>query len=95
MSTIKATVTDRRIELEVPADWPDGTQVEIHPLTKEADEAMPSGEVDALLAAMDEFEPLEFTDAELAAWETHRQARRDWEKMQFAARAGKLQGIWE
>jgi hypothetical protein len=28
---IKATIKGRRVEVEVPADWPEGTQVEIHP----------------------------------------------------------------
>jgi hypothetical protein len=32
MTTIKATIKGRRLELDVPADWPDGTEVEIHPL---------------------------------------------------------------
>jgi hypothetical protein len=32
MTTIKATVKGRRLELDAPADWPDGTEVEIHPL---------------------------------------------------------------
>ncbi len=30
-TTIKATIRGRRVEVEVPADWPEGTQVEIHP----------------------------------------------------------------
>jgi hypothetical protein len=32
MHTIKATVTAGRLEVAVPADWPDGTEVEIHPV---------------------------------------------------------------
>jgi hypothetical protein len=32
MTTIKATIKGRRLELDVPADWPDGIEVEIHPL---------------------------------------------------------------
>lgn len=30
-TTIKATIKGRRLEVEVPADWPEGAQVEIHP----------------------------------------------------------------
>jgi hypothetical protein len=40
-------------------------------------------------------EPLRMTDAELAAWEADRKARRDWEKAHFFERAGKLQRMWE
>lgn len=32
MTTIKATVKGRRLELDAPADWPDGTEVEIYPV---------------------------------------------------------------
>lgn len=32
MTTIQAIIKGRRLELDVPADWPDGLQVEIHPL---------------------------------------------------------------
>jgi hypothetical protein len=31
---ITATVTDGRLEVEVPADWPDGTEVEVCPLAR-------------------------------------------------------------
>ena len=36
MTTIKATIKNRRLELDVPPDWPDGTEVEIHPLDARA-----------------------------------------------------------
>lgn len=36
MTTIIATIKGRRLELDVPADWPDGTEVEIHPLEQNA-----------------------------------------------------------
>ena len=32
MNIIKATVKRGRLELNVPADWPDGIEVEIHPV---------------------------------------------------------------
>ena len=89
MNAIKATVTGGRLELNVPADWPDGTEVEILPLSKGADVD------DMLLAAMDQLEPLDLTEAELAAWKAERQARKEWEKAQFAQHAGKLQRMWE
>ncbi len=68
MSTIKATVAGGRLELDVPADWPDGTEVEIQPLAREAaDDTMSPQEIAKLLAVMDQLEPLELTDAERAA----------------------------
>jgi hypothetical protein len=33
---ITATVKEKRLELDVPVDWPDGTEVQIHPLEREA-----------------------------------------------------------
>ncbi len=36
MTTITATIKGRRLELDVPADWPDGIEVEIHPLDQDA-----------------------------------------------------------
>lgn len=33
MTTIKATIKGRRLELDVPADWPDGTEVEVVPVS--------------------------------------------------------------
>jgi hypothetical protein len=97
MTTIKATVTRGRLELDVPEDWPDGTEVEIHPLAKGApdDDAMSPEEIAEMLAVMDRLEPLDLTDAERAAWEAERQARKDWEKVQFAEHAAKLERMWE
>ena len=97
MTWIKATVTGGRLNVDVPPDWPDGTEVEIHPLEKAAadDDAMSPEEIARLLAAMDQLEPLHLTDAERAAWEAERHARKDWEKAQFAQHAGKLQRMWE
>ncbi|MBI3410545.1 MAG: hypothetical protein HY040_19575 [Planctomycetes bacterium] len=98
MTAIKATVRGGRLELDVPADWPDGTEVEIQPLAAKAahdDETLPPEEVARILAAMDQLEPLDLSDAERAAWDTQRQARKNWEKSHFGEHAVKLQGMWE
>lgn len=79
MSTIKATVKDRRLELEVPADWPDGTEVEIHPVGSEKSEEKPFDEewsnspeaIAAWLKWYDSLEPLILTpeeEADAEAW---------------------------
>jgi hypothetical protein len=60
MTTIKAIIRDRRLEIVVPPDWPDGTEVEIHPLHEQsgtnADMLSPA-EIAETLAAMDRIEP--------------------------------------
>jgi hypothetical protein len=94
MTTIKATVSGGRLDLQVPTDWPDGTEVEIHPVGV-TDDMMPSDEVARLLALMDQAEPLDLSDAERAAWEAERQVRKEWEKTQFAEHAAKLKRMWE
>ena len=95
MTTIKATVKDRRLELQVPADWPDGIEVEIHPFQEALGEAMSPAEIARTLAAMDRIEPFEMTEAERVEWEAQRQAQKDREKAQFAAQADKLRRMWE
>lgn len=97
MTTIKATVAGRRLELDVPADWPDGTEVEIHPLSSVAltENNMSPDEIARTLSLMDQIEPQEFSDSERADWDAKSQAQKDWEKSHFAAHAAKLQGQWE
>jgi hypothetical protein len=96
-TTIKGTVSGGRLELNVPQDWPDGTEVEIHPLpgSMHADSDMLSPEeIAQTLAAMDQIQPFEMTDAEFAAWEAERQSRKELEKAEFIKDAEKLRRMW-
>lgn len=34
MTTLRTTVQGRRVEVDVPPDWPDGAEVEIHPVSQ-------------------------------------------------------------
>jgi hypothetical protein len=81
MTNIRATVRGRRLELDVPADWPDGTEVEIQPLSQRGaadhSETMSAEEVAKTLAAMEHIEVLDLTDDERAAWEVERKVRRE------------------
>jgi hypothetical protein len=97
MTEIQATVRGRRLELDVPADWPDGTQVVIQPLAAadRGEAVMTPEEIARTLAAMGKVEPLILTDEERAAWEAERQPRKEWEKAQFAEHAEKLRRMWE
>jgi hypothetical protein len=96
-TTIKATVSGGRLELDVPVDWPDGTEVEIHPLhgsSNSGDDKLSAEEIARTLAAMDEIEPFEMTDAEIAAWEAERQSRKERDKAEFVENAEKLRRMW-
>ena len=98
MTTIKATIQGRRLELDVPADWPDGTEVEIHPLDQCVNgvaDAMSPEEIAKTLAAMDQVIPFDMTDAELADWEAEQQDRKAREKSQFVEHAERLRREWE
>ncbi|HVC93663.1 MAG TPA: hypothetical protein VND64_08235 [Pirellulales bacterium] len=95
---IKATVKGRRLELDVPDDWPDGTEVEIQPLgqgTNGNADAMSPQQIAETLAAMDQVEPMDLSDAEQAAWEAERRARKEGEKAEFLEHAKKLGRMWE
>jgi hypothetical protein len=75
MNTITATVKAGRLDLQVPPDWPDGTEVEIHPLeerTADDDGPMTPDEIARVLAAMEKVQPFEMTPEEEAEIEAHR-----------------------
>ncbi|MSU80615.1 MAG: hypothetical protein EXS16_21320 [Gemmataceae bacterium] len=86
------------MEMDVPADWAEGTSVEIFPITEssygDSDEVSPE-EIARTLAAMDSFEALDMTEAEIAAWEADREARKALEKAQFNERLETLRRMWE
>ena len=58
---IRATVKGGRLEVDVPADWPDGTQVEVYafqPGIQDDAGMMSAEEIAQTLAAMDQVEPV-------------------------------------
>ncbi|WP_165228376.1 hypothetical protein [Aquisphaera insulae] len=99
---IRGVIRSGRIHVDAPIDLPEGSVVMItgpivdlpRRLLDEDRELMPD-EIAAALAAMDAIEPLEMTDAELAAWEAERRSRREREKARFASHAEELRGAWE
>lgn len=97
MTSLKAIIKDRRIELAAPLEWPDGTEVEIHPVGQpnNGSIAMSPEDIARTLAAMDKVEPLEMTEAEEAAWQAERRARIEREKQRFADHAEELRRQWE
>ena len=95
---IRATVKGGRLEADVPADWPDGTEVEeyaLEPGIQDDAEMMSAEEIAQTLAAMDQVEPLEITPTERAAWEAEREGRTRREKARFAEHADSLRRMWE
>jgi hypothetical protein len=98
MTTIRAVVRGGRLEVDEPLDLPDGTVLQIPVPTdaeRTADGPMTADEIRQVLAAMDRMQPLQMTEAELAAWEADRQAHKEREKAHFLERAEKLQRMWE
>ena len=100
MNAIKAIVKDRKIALNVPDDWPEGTEVVIEPLTESvglSEQGWPATpeEIARHLALMDKIEPLDMTPEEEAAWQADRQARKEYEKAHFDERAETLRRMWE
>ncbi len=97
--TIKAIVRGGRLETEQPIDLPDGTEVRIALLGGASEDEdgwdnSPEG-IAAWLAWADSLEPLIFTEAERQAWETDRQARKEWEKAHFDEYAEELRRMWQ
>jgi hypothetical protein len=102
MIAIKAIVKGGRLDVKVPPDWPDGTEVIVQPVKPEetfgiSEEDWPDSP-DAIaewLRWYDSLEPLIFTDEERVAWEAARADQKAFEKATFAQRAEKLRGVWE
>ncbi len=98
MTMLRATIKGGRLELDVPPDWPDGTEVEIHPIQRGmvgGTGAMSPEEIATTLAAMERIEPFDMSEGELAAWEAERRSRKEQDKAQFAEHAEKLRSQWE
>jgi hypothetical protein len=98
MSTLKGIIRNGQVILIGRTDLPDGTEVEILPvgLSSVDDQGqMTPDEIARTLAAMEKIEPFEMTDAERAAIEADRQARKEWEKAHFVAHGDRLRRIWE
>jgi hypothetical protein len=102
MNAIKATVKGGRLELQVPPDWPDGTEVIVQPVShdngfsdREEDGPDTPEAVAQWLEWYDSLEPLIFTEEERAAWATARREQKEFEKASFAERAEKLRRVWK
>ncbi len=102
MTTIKATVKGGRLELDVPADWPDGTEVILQPVVSRDRPGIAEEDWEDTPEAIAEWlqwynslEPLIFTDEERADWERARKEQKDFEMATFNERAEKLRRMWQ
>jgi hypothetical protein len=98
MSTLKGIIRNGQVIVIGPTDLPDGTEVEILPVVLSSVDhqaQMTPDEIARTLAAMEQIEPFEMTDAERAAIEADRQARKEWEKAHFDEHGDRLRRIWE
>jgi hypothetical protein len=98
MSTLKGIIRNGQVIVIGPTDLPDGTEVEILPVSLSAlDDGgqVSPDEIARTLAAMEKMEPFEMTDGERAAIEADRQARKEWEKAHFDEHGDRLRSIWE
>jgi hypothetical protein len=92
---LKGIIRNGQVIVIGPTDLPDGTEVEILPLGLSAVAQMNPDEIAWTLAAMERIEPFEMTDAERAAIEADRLARKEREKAHFDEHADRLRRIWE
>jgi hypothetical protein len=95
MSELRGIVSGGRVDLAVPATWPDGTEVAVFAISPPNENAVSPEEIARTLAAMDQVEPFELSDAELAAWEAERRTRKEWEQAHFFARADAMRDAWQ
>src|ERR1700737_3448858 len=101
MTAIKATAQGGRLELTVPPDWPDGTEVIVRPVRVEETFGLREEDWPTTPEALGKWrawegsrELLIFTDEQRAAWETARREQNDFEKATFDQRAEKLRRMW-
>jgi hypothetical protein len=92
MIRIAATVRGGVIVPSEPLDWPDGTEVEVHPVCELADDEIPDSpeEIVRWIAEFNAIPPLQMTDEEEAAWIADRKAQRDFDASMAEAREAKI-----
>lgn len=103
MNALQGTIKNGQIILDVPAVLPEGTRVEILPLSestptlgmREEDWPTTPDRISALLERMEQVEPGWLSPEDDAAWRMALRAQKESEKAQFLAEAEKLQRMWE
>ncbi len=101
MTRLTTKVTNGRVELSAPPDWPDGTEVLVEPVAKTQrpnyqDEDWPTDpeSIAAWIAEAEAIPPLEMTKEEEAEWQAALQAQKDYELSQWEHRAAALEKLF-
>ncbi|MSR60053.1 MAG: hypothetical protein EXS05_20845 [Planctomycetaceae bacterium] len=102
MQAIRATWKNGQIVPDGPVDWPDGCRLVIDPepypsfvgMTEEEQRDDPES-IARWIEAFDAIPPLEMTAEEEAAWQSARNAQREFDTATFDHRAESLRRMWE
>jgi hypothetical protein len=102
MNTVMGTYKNGQVILNQPADWPEGTEVLIEPISQKQtlgirDEHWPADPegIARHLALMDRIEPLEMTPEEEAAWQAARQAQKELATARWEEHSRKIERLFE
>ena len=100
MSAIHGRVKNGKIELPAPADWPEGTEVEVRPVEEavgltEEDWPETPEEIAAWLRWYDSLEPLILTPEDEARIAAARKAQREFELATWDEQADKARKLFE
>ena len=100
MNAIKGTVKNRQVLVKVPADWPEGCEVLIEPVTAPAEDADEEGHstpemIAARLALMDQLKPGWLSPEDDAAWRAALREQKEYEKARLLEDGEKPRRMWE
>jgi hypothetical protein len=100
MNAIRSVVKNGRVEVDAPADWPDGTPVRVElglNDQSECDDERPEtpDEIRAWLRWYHSLEPIVMTPEEEAAWEADRKMQKEFDIANAAERDRRIEGIFE
>jgi hypothetical protein len=93
-------VKNGRVEVDAPADWPDGTPVRVEfglNDQSEYDDERPEtpDEIRAWLRWYHSLEPIVMTPEEEAAWEADRKTQKEFDIANAAERDRRIEGMFE
>jgi hypothetical protein len=100
MNAIRSVVKNGRVEVDAPADWPDGTPVRVElglNDQSEYDDERPEtpDEIREWLRWYHSLEPIVMTPEEEAAWAADRKLQKEFDIANAAERDRRIEGIFE
>ena len=100
MNAILSVVKNGRVEVEVPADWPEGTPVRVelgvNDQAKYDDERPETPEeIEEWIRRFRQIEPIEMTSEEEAAWQADRKLQREFDIANAAERDRRIAEIFK